>query len=66
MSQEINIEKLRKDLIDYFGTAMFTSSPFAVIELTKIERATPNELIEIALKNNFDLNNYIYNVRRHK
>lgn len=55
---EIDIEKLRKDLIDYYGTAMFNASPLAIIELTKIENASPQELINIALKNNFDLTEY--------
>lgn len=63
MIQEINIDKLRKDLLDYFGTAMFTSSPLAIIELTKIERASDEELIRIALNNNFDLNKYKYHFR---
>ena len=55
----INIEKLRKDLIDYYGTAMFNSSYFAIMDLSKVQNATPNELIEIARKNKIDLNKYI-------
>lgn len=58
---EIDIEKLREDLIDYYGTAMFNSSPLAVMELTKVENATPEELIQIALKNKIDLSNYQIN-----
>ena len=30
----IDIERLRKDLIDYFGTAMFGVSPIAMMELS--------------------------------
>ena len=52
---EIDIEKLRQDLINYFGTAMYNASPLAILELTKIKRASSQELINIALKNNFDL-----------
>ena len=55
---EINIDKLREDLIDYFGTAMYNASPLAIIELSKVETASPQELINIALKNNFDLREY--------
>ena len=55
----INIEKLRKDLIDHYGTAMFNSSYFAIMDLSKVQNATPNELIEIARKNKIDLNKYI-------
>lgn len=58
MMNNINIEKLKQDLIDYFGTAMFSVSPLSIFELSKIEKATDEEIIEIALKNNFDLNNY--------
>lgn len=60
MIQEIDIETLRKDLIDYFGTAIYTSSPLAIIELSKIENATNEELILIAQNNNFNLNKYLY------
>lgn len=61
---EIDIEKLRKDLIDYYGTAMFNASPLAIIELTKVENASPQELINIALKNNFDLTKYETNNKK--
>ena len=62
---EIDIEKLKKDLIDYYGTAIFTSSPLAIIELSKIEKATEEELIKIALNNKFDINKYTYN-KKHR
>ena len=58
---EIDIELLRKDLIDYYGTAMFQSSPLAIIELSKVNNASDEDLIEIAKYNNFNLNNYIIN-----
>lgn len=61
---EIDIEKLRKDLIDYYGTAMFNASPLAIIELTKVENASPQELINIALKNNIDLTKYETNNKK--
>lgn len=61
MVNEINIEKLRKDLIDYFGTAMFNASPMAIMNLTEVENASSDKLIQIALKNNFNLEDYIEN-----
>ena len=61
---EIDIEKLRKDLIDYYGPAMFNASPLAIIELTKVENASPQELINIALKNNIDLTKYETNNKK--
>jgi len=55
----IDVEKIREDLMDYYGTAMFNASPLAMIELTKIEKATDKEIIQIAIDNKFDLNEYI-------
>lgn len=56
---EIDIERLRKDLIDYFGAAMFNGSPQAMIELSEVEKASPSELVSIAINNGFDINDYI-------
>jgi hypothetical protein len=56
----IDIEALRKDLINYFGTAM-QFNPMAIMDLTKVENASPEELVEIAQDNNFDLNDYKIN-----
>lgn len=61
MILEIDIDRLRKDLLDYFGTAMFTSSPLAIMNLTTIKNASDEEIIKIALDNNVDLNRYINN-----
>jgi len=60
----IDIEKLRGDLIDYFGTAM-QYNPVALMDLTKVENASPDELINIALKNGFDLEYYEVGKGRH-
>lgn len=53
----INIEKLRSDLKDYFGTAMM-SFPMAVIELSEVENASPERLVKIALDNGIDISKY--------
>ena len=53
----INIEKLRSDLKDYFGTAMM-SFPMAVIELSAVENASPERLVKIAKDNGIDLSKY--------
>lgn len=55
---EINVEKLRNDLIDYFGTALFNGNSMVIVDLSKIEQANDYELIEIAIQNGFNLNNY--------
>ena len=57
--EDINIEKLRQDLIDYFTSAMFLASPVALIDLTRVENAGEKELIQIAINGGFNLNNYI-------
>ncbi len=60
---ELDFERLRDDLINYYGTAM-SYYPQAVIELSNVERASNNELISIALKNGFDLEEYVINLGR--
>jgi hypothetical protein len=61
---EIDIDKLRRDLVDYFGTAIFSVSPLALADLSKVENASPEDLIQIALKNNFDLTKYQVHTRK--
>lgn len=53
----IDYEKLRKDLIDYFGTAM-SFSPMAIMDLSRVESASDDELVDIAKRNGFDLTKY--------
>ena len=54
----IDLEKLRNDLIDYFGSAMVVVSPAAIFDIDRVERANESELIRIAIQNGFDLSNY--------
>lgn len=54
----INISKLKKDLMDYFGTAVFSGMPNAVIELSKISNASDSQIINLALNIGFDLSEY--------
>jgi len=54
---DIDYDRLRSDLIDYYGTAM-AYNPMAVIELSDVENASYEELIRIAIKNGFDLSDY--------
>lgn len=55
----IDYNNLKKDLLDYYGCAINTIPYFSLEMITKIETASNEELIEIAIKSNFDLNNYI-------
>lgn len=54
---DIDFFSLRKDLINYFGTAS-SYYPQALLEVSKIKNASNQELIKIAMANNFDLENY--------
>lgn len=55
----IDIDKLRSDLIDYFGTAMTSGYGMAVMDLVRVERASAEELVNIAIECGFDLNDYV-------
>lgn len=53
----IDYEKLRKALIDYYGTAVILN-PMAMVDLLKVQNASDEELVEIARRNGFDLTKY--------
>ena len=54
----VNVDKLRNDLIDYYGSAMYSGFPAAVIEVMDVETASPEELIDIANRAGFNVRNY--------
>ena len=58
MNYQIDLDWLRKDLVEYYGTAMTNGIPTAVMNLTKVDRLTAQELVELAQKNGFDLKKY--------
>ena len=62
---EIDIERLREDLINYFGTAIGLF-PIAVMNLCEVQTCSVERLIQIAINNNFDLNDYAVNSRTQK
>ena len=57
MEITIDVDKLRQDLINYFGSAMMYN-PQAVIELSEVESASDEEVVRIALRNGFNLKDY--------
>ena len=59
MEQYIDTQRLRKDLMDYYGTAMTGGLPMAVMDLSRVERASDRELIELARKKGVDLRKYM-------
>ena len=56
---QLDIERLRKDLKNYYGSAMHSGFPMAMMNLSEIERESDQELIQIAQQNHINLNNYI-------
>ena len=58
MNDNIDYERLREDLMSYFGAAM-QIYPVAVMDLVKVERATEEQLVELAIQTGFNLSNYI-------
>ena len=54
----MDIETLREDLMDYYGTAMMSGFPMAIMDLSDVENASDLKLIMLAEKAGFDLNKY--------
>ena len=57
MYNNIDYESLRRDLINYFGSAM-SIYPIALMDVTNVEQASDYEIIEIAINNGFNLSDY--------
>ena len=57
MEDSIDIERLREDLISYFGTASFYNKP-AMMDLIEVEKGSDSKIIDIAVRNGFDLKRY--------
>ena len=55
---DYNLVKLRKDLKDYFIGVMYSLSPVALVDLSRVEKASDEELIQIAIDNKFELDKY--------
>ena len=55
---EIDFDTLRRDLLDYFGTAAFSVAPLAMADVARVENADDDELLEIVRECRFDLRKY--------
>ncbi len=44
--------------MDYFGTAMHSGFPMAVIDLSEIENMTDEEILKFAAKNGINIEKY--------
>ena len=52
---KIDVDALRDYMRDYYGTAIFAGMHVAIIDVTRVERASDEELVKIALKEHVDL-----------
>ena len=50
---------LRKDLMDYYGTAAFSGFPYAMMDVFAVERMSGEQLWAQAEKNGFRMDRYI-------
>lgn len=55
---QINIEKLRSDLMDYYGTAASSGFSVAMMDVFKVEDASKEELIKLAKRAGLNLREY--------
>lgn len=55
---DIDYNKLRKDLTDYYGTAAFSGFPAAMFDASRMSSASSQDLMREASKNGIDLNKY--------
>ena len=60
----INYDRLRKDLVEYFGTAL-SANPCAIFDVNKVQNASEEELKNIAVRNGFKLSDYVIVVKRY-
>ena len=58
MAKRIDTDELRRDMMDNYGTAMYSGFPMAVVDLSNIERASDEELIRRAQREGVDLSEY--------
>ena len=55
---DFDYDRLRRDLMDNYGTAMFSGFPMAVMDLSRVEKASEEELLRIASKERVNLDKY--------
>ena len=56
---KIDVERLRNDMMDYYGTAIFNDFAMAAMNVEFIEMASDQDLIAIAQKEGVDLSKYL-------
>lgn len=54
----IDTERLRSELLDYFGTAAFSIESLAMADVARVENANEDELSQIVSECRWDLKEY--------
>lgn len=57
MDLEFDFERLRHDLLEFFGTSMMFN-PMAMLNVVDVENADNEKLLHLAQSNGFDLDEY--------
>lgn len=58
MEITIDIDRLRRDLEDYYGTGAFSGMPAMMMEVFDIQRMSDEEVVRKAQREGFDLFKY--------
>lgn len=58
MEITIDIDRLRDDLEDYYGTGAFSGMPAMMMEVSDIQRMSDEEVVRKAQREGFDLFKY--------
>jgi hypothetical protein len=58
MDESIDIIKLRRDLMNFYGTALFAGFDAAMEDLHEIDKESEEELIKRAIKEGMNLQKY--------
>ena len=56
--ENIDIERLRNDLMNYYLGAAFMVNPAAMMDVQRVKNATDEELIKIAIREKVNIANY--------
>ncbi len=58
-SYNIDYDRLRWSLKDYYGTAMAGGFPMAMMDVSRVEKADEEELLEMAEDIGLDIRKYV-------
>lgn len=58
MELRIDLDRLRRDLMESYGTAAFSGLPGALIPLSQAQSGPTEDVIRLALEAGLDLNDY--------